>query len=121
MKFLLDYHISPRVIAAFERLAGKSQLVHLRDWHGGAYVEQYGESDLPWLRVAWTEGWIIVTGDRNTLLGELALLSDEGGHMPGFAVVSAERLADIGWVARKLAELEKKFSREKAANVQVFL
>jgi hypothetical protein len=35
MKFLLDYHISPRVIAAFQRFSGKSEIVAMRDWHGG--------------------------------------------------------------------------------------
>jgi hypothetical protein len=84
-------------------------------------VHQHGESDLPWLRVARGEGWVIVTGDRNTLLGELALLAEEGAALPGFAVVGSERLADIGWVARKLVELETKFAHEKAGNVQVFL
>ena len=121
MKCLLDYHISPRVIAALKRIGGKSELVHMRDWHGGAYVRQHGEGDLPWLRVAGREGWIIVTGDVNTLLGELVSLCDEGGPMPGFAVVASERLADIGWIARKLAAMEKKFVRVKACNVQVFL
>ena len=121
MKFLLDYHISPRVIAAFARLAGKSELVHLRDWHGGAYIEQHGESDLPWLRVAGREAWIVVTGDRNTLLGELTMLADEGGELPGFALVGSEHLADIGWIARRLLELEKKCAREKPSNIQVFL
>ncbi len=121
MKCLLDYHISPRVIAAFSRIRGNSELVHLRDWHGGAYVRQHGESDLPWLRVAGREGWIIVTGDVKTLLGELALLYEEGGTMPGIAVVGSDHLADIGWIARKLGELEKRFASAKAANVQVFL
>ena len=121
MKCLLDYHISPRVMAAFEGLGGKSELVHMRDWHGGAYIRHHGEGDLPWLRVAGREGWIIVTGDVNTLLGELAVLSEEGGTMPGFAVVASEHLADIGWIARKLVDLEKKFARAKAGNVQVFL
>jgi hypothetical protein len=120
MKLLLDYHISPRVKAAFARLGGKSELGHMRDWHGGACVEQHGVSDLPWLRVAGREGWVIVTGDRNTLLGELAILAEEGGEMPGFAVGIAERLADIGWIARKLVELEQKRAREQPSGVQVF-
>jgi len=121
MKCLLDYHISPRVIAAFERMGGKSELIHMRDWHGGAYIRQHGEGDLPWLRVAGREGWVIVTGDVNSLLGELALLSDEGGPMPGFAVVASEHLADIGWISRRLLVLEKNFGRAKAANVEVVL
>jgi hypothetical protein len=121
MKCLLDYHISPRVIAAFERMDGESEVVHMRDWHGSDYIRQHGEGDLPWLRIAGREGWIIITGDVNTLLGELALLYDEGGTMPGFAVVGSEHLADIGWIARKLVDLEKKFAHTKAGNVQVFL
>ena len=121
MKCLLDYHISPRVIGAFHRIGGKSELVHMRDWHGGAYIQQHGEGDLPWLRVAGHESWIIVTGEVNTLLGELALLYQEGSTMPGFAVVGSDHLADIGWIARRLAELEGRFAQEKAGNVQVYL
>jgi PIN domain-containing protein len=121
MKCLLDYHISPRVIAAFDRLGGKSELVHLRDWHGGSYIRQHGQGDLPWLRVAGREGWIIVTADVNTLLGELVLLYQEGGAIPGFAVVGSGYLADIGWIARQLVDVERKFARAKAGNVQVFL
>ena len=100
MKCLLDYHISPRVIAALKRIGGKSELVHMRDWHGGAYVRQHGEGDLPWLRVAGREGWIIVTGDVNTLLGELVSLCDEGGPMPGFAVVASEQRSIVNGALR---------------------
>jgi predicted nuclease of predicted toxin-antitoxin system len=121
MKFLLDYHISPRVAPAFKRMAGKSEVTHMRDWHGGAYVRQHGGSDLPWLRAAGREGWIIVTGDCNTLLGELAILYGEGGELPGFAVVGSEHLADIAWIARRLFELEDRLAKQRPPNVQVFL
>jgi predicted nuclease of predicted toxin-antitoxin system len=121
MRFLLDAHISPQVAGTFAGIGGKAEVVHLRDWHGGTYVAQHGQSDLPWLRVAGKEGWIVVTNDRNTLLGELALLYQEGGDLPGFAVVGSEHQADIGWIARQLAKLEKAFSRVEPANVQVFL
>lgn len=93
----------------------------MRDWHGGIYVRQHGEGDLPWLRAAGREQWIIVTGDRNTLLSDLALLNEEGGELPGFAAVNPEHLADIGWIARKLAALEKACAKQRACNVQVFL
>ena len=93
----------------------------MRDWHSGNYAAQHGQSDLPWLRVAGMEGWIIVTGDRNTLLGELATLYEEGGTLPGFAVVGSEHQADIGWIARRLLKLVKEFSKVEPANVQVFL
>jgi hypothetical protein len=76
---------------------------------------------LPWLRVAGREGWIVVTGDRHTLLGELVLLVKEGQPSPGFAIVGAERLADIGWISRKLAQLESRLSDQRAADIQVFL
>ena len=121
MRFLLDAHISPQVARTFAELGGKAEVVHMRDWHGGIFVAQHGQSDLPWLRVAGKEGWIIVTNDRNTLLGELAALYEEGGVLPGFAVVGSEHQADIGWIARQLAKLEKAFSGIELANVQVFL
>src|SRR5437764_3414568 len=105
MKFLLDNHISPKVSRAFARLGGKAEILHMRDWHGGDYVAQHGLSDLPWLRVAGREGWVIVTADRNTLLGELALLYQEGGALPEFAIVGTEHQADIGWIARQLRKL----------------
>ncbi len=121
MKFLLDYHVSPRVVEAFRRIGGRSEVVHMAHWHGADYVQQHGSGDLPWLRVAGQEEWVVVTGDRNTLLGELFLLHEEGGQLPGFAAIDSEHLADIGWIARRLAEVEKRFAREKPANVQVFL
>ena len=94
--------------AADERLACARERGHVR--RGSTAREDAGR-----------EGWIIVTRDVNTLLGELVSLCDEGAPMPGFAVVASERLADIGWIARKLAAMEKKFVRVKACNVQVFL
>lgn len=121
MKFLLDHHVSPQVGRAFARLGGKAQVLHLRDWHGGAHVQQHGESDLPWLRVAGREGWVIVTDDRNTLLGEMALLFEEGGPLPGVAVIGAEHRTDIGWLARQLLKVETSCAGKKPANVQVFL
>jgi hypothetical protein len=121
MRFLLDYHISPRVAGAFKRMGGKAEVLPMRDWHGGACVQQHGESDLPWLRVAGREGWVVVTDDRNTLLGELALLWEEGGALPGIAVVGSEHQADIGWIADRLMELEKRLAHEEPGNVQVFL
>jgi len=121
MKFLLDAHVSPHVGRAFAELGGKAKVVHMRDWHSGNYVAQHGQSDLPWLRVAGSERWIIVTNDRNTLLGELRALSREGVALPGFAVVASEHQADVGWIARQLLKLEKEFLRTEPANVQVFL
>lgn len=121
MKFLLDYHISPRVIPAFQRIGGKSGIVAMRDWHGGAFIQQHGESDLPWLRIAGREGWVIVTDDRNSLLGELASLYEEGGALPGFAVVGSAHQADIGWIARRLLKVEETFAGQKPAHIQVFL
>lgn len=121
MRFLLDYHVSPQVVRALARLGGKAEVLHMKDWHGGAYVRQYGESDLPWLRVAGREGWVIVTDDRNTLLGELALLFEEGGPLPGVAVIGSEHRSDVGWIARRLLRVEAAFAGEKPANVQVFL
>jgi hypothetical protein len=74
-----------------------------------------------WLRLAGREQWIVVTGERNTLLSDLALLSEESGEIPGFAAIDHDHLADIGWIARKLRALEKTLGGEKARNVQVFL
>ena len=121
MKFLLDHHISPKVIGAFARLGGKAEIVHMQDWHGGAYIAQHGQSDLPWLRVAGEEGRVIITDDRNTLLGELVLLYQERRALPGVAVVGTEHQADIGWIARQLRRLEDRFSGTEPANIQVFL
>jgi PIN like domain len=121
MKFLLDHPISPNVARAFARLRGRSEVVHMRDWHGGKYIAQHGESDLPWLRVAGREALVIITGDRRTLLCELALLHEQGGVLPGFAIVGAEHQADVGWSARRLLKLENRFSGGPASNIQVFL
>jgi hypothetical protein len=121
MRFLLDHHVSPQVGPAFARLGGRGPVTAMRDWHGGSYVAQHGESDLPWLRIAGREAWIIVHNDRNTLLRDLALLALEGAELPGFAVIDQEHLADIGWIARRLVELERRCAGEKPANIQLFL
>jgi hypothetical protein len=55
------------------------------------------------------------------LLRDFALLAREGGDLPGFAVVGHEHRADVGWIARRLLELERRCGREKPGNVQVFL
>lgn len=56
MKFLLDAHISPAVAEAVAQLGSRATVLPIQEWHGGAYVAQHGESDLPWLRVAGQEG-----------------------------------------------------------------
>ena len=121
MKFLLDAHISPSVAAAMAQLGSRAVVLPIQNWHEGMYVAQHGESDLPWLRMAGREGWIIVHDDRNTLLRDCALLAREGCEMPGFAVVGHAHRADVGWIARRLVELERRCAKEKPGNVQVFL
>ena len=121
MKFLLDAHVSPAVVRALAGLGSRAEAPPIRDWHGGAFVAQHGESDLPWLREAGREGWVIVHDDRHTLLRDFARLAEEGGPLPGFAVIGKERRADVGWIARRLAELERRCRDEKPGNIQIFL
>lgn len=121
MKFLLDHNISPKVAAAFARLGGKSEILALRDWHGGRYLVQHGQGDKPWLQVAGTEGWVIVHNDPNSLLSDLAVMAAERRRCPGFAVVG-KRVADVGWIARQLASLESRIGpKEPPQNVQIWL
>jgi len=64
---------------------------------------------------------VIVHDDRNTLLRDLARLAEEGGPLPGFAAIGKEHRADVGWIARRLTELERRCRNEKPGNIQIFL
>ena len=59
--------------------------------------------------------------DAHISLRDYALLAGEGCELPGFAVVGHAHRADVGWIARRLVELERRCGKEKPGNVQVFL
>ena len=43
MKLLIDANLSPDVMDAFTRAGGRAEIVHLRDWSGGKFVNQHGQ------------------------------------------------------------------------------
>lgn len=121
MKLLIDANLSEDLLASFRRLGGRAEILHLRQWHGGSLVDQHNQSDVPWLRLAGGEKWVVVTDDRNTLLGDLGLLSRQGGPNPGVAIVPKGRQRDIGWIARKLLLLEAECKGLSASEIQRWL
>ncbi len=102
MKLLLDAHISPAVVQAVN--TGCVDIVALRDWHTGIYLEADDEIIL---RAAHDEMRTFVTYDLRTIPPLLKSWAEQGIAHGGVVLVDDRTIAasDIGGIARALSRL----------------
>jgi hypothetical protein len=102
LRLVTDSHVPPAVAKAARKLAALD-IVPLRDWHGGVYLN---EPDARLLALAWEDRVTLVTYDVNTFpLTVKERLEAHFSHS-GMVYVSARyRQNDIGGIARGLVKL----------------
>lgn len=106
LKFLLDEHISPSVVAGLKRRMPHLTAYALTDWHEGAFL---GQDDSNCLKAAAGEGLILVTYDRRTIPPLLKSWAEQGVRYAGVVFIDERTIsqADIGGQVKALLELAK--------------
>ena len=101
-KLLLDSHVPADVAKALTRLRPNVDVQHLSTWMDGAYI---GASDDVLLEACWQDRRAVVSKDRATLPGWIALRIAEGKEHGGVLFYDSERFRahQIGSLAKALA------------------
>lgn len=101
-RFLLDEHISRRVVLALRRK--NLDVAHLRDWRQGSLL---GAGDEEILAALLSEGRTLVTYDLRTVPPLLRRLAEDGTQHAGVILISMKTVAphDVRTLARMLARL----------------
>lgn len=102
--FLLDSHVTRALIPGVQRAAPDCEIVHLADWHGGAYLH---EEDEVILAPAYHDDLVLVTFDVTTIPEIVYRWMDEGRPSAGVVCIAfkSRRTTDVGGLARTLCRL----------------
>jgi uncharacterized protein DUF5615 len=101
-KLLLDSHVPADVVRTLRKLSPGLDVVHVSSWQDGAYISA---SDDVLLEACWQDDRALVSKDRATLPGWLALRVAEGKQHAGILFYDSERFKapKIGALARAIA------------------
>lgn len=101
-KLLLDSHVPADVAGALRRLHPRADVQHLSAWQEGAYINA---ADDVLLEACWQERRALVSKDRATLPGWIALRVAEHKDHAGVLFYDAERFKahQVGALAKALA------------------
>lgn len=102
IKLLLDSHVPADVAAAVRTLRSGVDVQHLSTWQEGAYINA---TDDVLLEACWQDGRALVSKDRATLPGWLALRVADGREHAGILFYDLERFKahQIGALAKAIA------------------
>jgi hypothetical protein len=101
-RLLLDSHVPFDVARTLRSLKPEVDVQHISEWQDGAYLNI---SDDVLLEACWQDGRALVSKDRATLPGWLALRIADGREHAGVLFYDAERFKSnqIGALAKALA------------------
>jgi hypothetical protein len=101
-KLLLDSHVPADVAGAVRTLRSGVDVQHLSTWQEGAYINA---ADDVLLEACWQDGRALVSKDRATLPGWLALRVADGREHAGILFYDLERFKahQIGALAKAIA------------------
>jgi len=101
-KLLLDAHVPVAVAPAVRGLCFDADVQHVSTWQDGAYTNA---ADSVLLEACWQDGRALVSKDRATLPGWIALRVAEGKEHAGILLYDLERFKShqIGALARAIA------------------
>ncbi|MBM3882067.1 MAG: hypothetical protein FJ387_20495 [Verrucomicrobia bacterium] len=101
-RLLLDSHVPADVAGALRTLCPEVDVQHLSAWQDGAYINA---TDDVLLEACWEDGRALVSKDRATLPGWLALRVADGREHAGVLLYDLERFKapQIGALARAIA------------------
>lgn len=119
MRLLLDEHISP-AIAVGLRHARLDEVIALRDWQEGAYLQK---ADEVILRVAYPAGLTLVTFDSATISPLLKEWGASGQAHAGVIFVDDRTFAqnDVGGIIQALMRVLDALGNVSWENRQVYL
>jgi predicted nuclease of predicted toxin-antitoxin system len=120
LKLLLDEHISPSIAVALSKNRSRIDVLAIRDWHHGVFLNQ---SDDRILAAAQKENRVLVTYDVNTLPDLLIQKAIAEESHAGVIFVSSLSFPqrDIGRITRALTHLAAQASPVSWVNRVVFL
>ena len=101
-KLLLDSHVPADVAGALRALRPGADVEHVSTWHDGAYINA---ADDVLLEACWQAGRALVSKDRATLPGWIALRVADGKEHAGVLFYDLERFKahQIGALAKAIA------------------
>lgn len=101
-KLLLDSHVPADVAGAVRTLRSGVDVQHLSTWQEGAYINA---ADDVLLEACWQDGRALVSKDRATLPGWLALRVADGREHAGILFYDLERFKahQVGALAKAIA------------------
>jgi hypothetical protein len=101
-KLLLDSHVPSDVAQSLRKLRPRVDVQHLSTWQEGAYINA---SDDILLEACWQDSRALVSKDRATLPGWIALRVAEGKQHSGILFYDSERFKapNIGALAKAIA------------------
>ena len=114
IRFLWDENASHDALRALRRLNPAIEVIS---------IQEAGLAGVPDERVidfAVSQGRVIVTGDRNTLIGEASARTRGGAMLPGVIVIPRERVSP-GLIAVDLVLIADVASVDELTNQFVFL
>jgi hypothetical protein len=105
LRLLLDAHISPTVAREVSRHRPDCQILALRDWRGGRYLDERDDGQI--LSEAFNDGLTLLTRDVSTIGPLTAGWSMEGRTHAGVIFVDARTIAeqDVGGLIRAVLRL----------------
>lgn len=103
-RLLLDAHVPTDVAAAVKRLCPQADVQHVSSWQDGAYINA---ADDVLLEACWQEGRALVSKDRATLPGWIALRVADNQPHGGILLYDLERFKanQIGALAKAIASV----------------
>ena len=113
-RFLWDENTSHDILRALRSLLPDIDVVIVQE------TSCAGAPDNAVIQLAITQGRAIVTGDRNTLIGEAATAMRHGRPLPGVIVVASDRLSP-GDAAEQLALLAVAVAPDELTNRIIFV
>ena len=101
-KLLLDSHVPAEVAGALREVRPNVDVQHVSTWLEGAYINA---ADDMLLEACWQDGRALVSKDRATLPGWIALRVADGREHAGIVFYDLERFKahQVGALARALA------------------
>lgn len=120
MRLLLDAHISPAVVKVLSAAVAGADVIALRDWHDGAYLQL---DDDVILRAAHSEMRTLVTYDLRTIPPLLKLWAEQGIAHGGVVLVDERTVVanDVGGLVRALTRLMDRLGDAAWENRIVYL